>query len=73
MKGVMPMALSEAKRKANDKYIAAKYERLPISYSKDFCAAVRAAAEASGCTLAGYVRKAIEAQMDRDKEESDAE
>ncbi len=67
------MALKESQRKANDKYIAAKYERLPISYSKEFCAAVRAAAEASGCSLAGYVRKAIEAQMERDKEESDAE
>lgn len=67
------MALTEAQRKANDKYLSAKYERLPVSYSKDFCAAVRAAAEASGCTLAGYVKKAIEAQMTRDKEKSDAE
>lgn len=66
------MSLTDAQRKANDKYLAAKYERLPVSYSKDFCAAVRAAAEASGCSLAGYVKKAIEAQMERDKEESDA-
>ena len=67
------MALTEAKRKANDKYIAAKYERLPISYSKEFCSAVRAAAEASGCSLAGYVKKAIEAQMERDMEAKEEE
>ena len=65
------MALTESQRKANDKYLAAKYERLPISYSKEFCAAVRAAAEASGCTLAGYVRKAIEAQMERDQQKGE--
>ncbi len=65
------MALTDAQRKANDKYLAAKYERLPISYSKDFCTAVRAAAEASGCSMAGYVKKAIEAQMERDKEGED--
>ena len=67
MKEVKPVALTEAQRKANDKYLAAKYERLPVSYSKDFCTAVRAAAEASGCSLAGYVKKAIEAQMEQDK------
>lgn len=65
------MALTDAQRKANDKYIAAKYERLPVSYSKEFCAAVRAAAEASGCSLAGYVKKAIEAQMTIDQEEKE--
>lgn len=72
MKEVKTMALTDAQRKANDKYLSAKYERLPVSYSKDFCSAVRAAAEASGCSLAGYVKKAIEAQMELDKK-SDAE
>ena len=57
------MALSESQRAANDKYISAHYQRLPVSYSKEFCAQVRAAAEASGESLAGYVRKAIEMRM----------
>lgn len=57
------MALSQAQRKANDKYIKENYQRLPISYPKEFNAQVRKAAEASGETLAGYVRKAIEARM----------
>lgn len=65
------MALTEARRRSNDKYIAAHYERLPISYSKDFCAQVRAAAAESGESLAGYVRRALEAQMQRDAEKND--
>lgn len=57
------MALTEARRKANDKYIKEKYERLPVSYPKEFCEAVRAAAAVHGETLAGYIRKAIEERM----------
>lgn len=66
------MALTESQRAANDKYLAAHYQRLPVSYSKEFCAEVRAAAEAAGESLAGYVRKAIERRMEADnlKEES---
>lgn len=54
------MALSEAQRKANDNYIKEKYQRLPVSYPKEFCQIVREAAEANGESLAGFVRKAIE-------------
>lgn len=61
------MALSEAKRAANDKYIAAHYQRLPISYDKEFCATVRAAAQSSGESLAGYIRKAIEMRMEKEE------
>lgn len=64
------MALSSSQRAANDKYIAAKYQRLPISYPNEFCAQVRAAAEKSGESLAGYIRKAIEMRMAAEREES---
>ena len=64
------MALSEAKRAANDKYIAAHYQRLPISYDKEFCATVRAAAAKNGESLAGYIRKAIEMRIAAENEES---
>jgi len=57
------MGLSDAQRKANDKYIKEKYERLPISYPKEFCERVRTAAQVSGESLAGYIRKAIELRM----------
>ena len=55
------MALSKSQRVANDKYIQKNYDRLPLSYPKDFCSSVRAAA-----SEAGYVKKAIEYRMQRD-------
>lgn len=61
------MSLSETQRAANDRYIAKHYERLPISYSKEFCAQVRAAAAKQGESLAGYVKKAIETRMENEK------
>lgn len=54
------MALSETQRKANDKYIKENYQRLPVSYPKEFCQTVREEAQRNGETLAGFVRKAIE-------------
>ncbi len=60
------MALSDSQRKANAKYIKENYQRLPVSYPKDFCNLIREAAEAQGETLAGYVRKAVEQRMQRD-------
>lgn len=59
------MALSEAQRKANDNYIKEHYQRLAISYPKEFCQLVREAAEANGESLAGFVRKAIEDRIKR--------
>ncbi|HNW86699.1 MAG TPA: hypothetical protein PKJ47_07160 [Candidatus Limiplasma sp.] len=61
------MALTDAQRKANDNYIREKYERLPVSYPKEFCQAVRDAATQKGESLAGYVRKAIENRIESDK------
>lgn len=61
------MALTEAQRKANDNYIKEKYERLPVSYPKEFCKAVREAASIKGESLAGYVRRAIEQRLESGK------
>lgn len=58
------MALTDAQRKANDNYIREKYERLPVSYPKEFCKTVREAATAKDESLAGYVRKAIEKRIE---------
>lgn len=57
------MALTESQRKANDKYIRDHYQRLPISYPKEFCEKVKQAAAESGESVAGYIRKAIEKRM----------
>ena len=60
------MALSAKRRISNDRYIQQHYERLPVSYPKEFCAGVRAAAAEAGESLAGYVKKSIVERMERD-------
>ena len=65
--------LTAKKRAANEKYIAANYKQIAVRWPNEFADAVKQAAEESGESLAGYMRRAIEAQMERDKQESDAE
>ena len=67
------MPITEARRRANDKYIKEKYERLPVSYQKEFCEKVRTAAAAKGESVAGYVRKAIEERMSREEQDHQAD
>lgn len=62
------MPISEARRRANDKYIKEKYERLPVSYPKEFCERVRKAAADNGESLAGYVKKAIDTRMEKESQ-----
>ena len=59
--------LTKAQRAANEKYIAANYKQVAVRWPADFAEAVKQAAEDSGESLAGYMRRAIEAQMERDK------
>jgi hypothetical protein len=59
------MALSEKQRKANDKYIKENYQRLPVSYPKEFCETVRNEAKRHGLSLAGFVKAAIEEKIHR--------
>ena len=64
--------LTEKQRAANEKYIAANYKQIAVRWPTDFATAVKKAAEESGESLAGYMRRAIEAQMELDKK-GDAE
>lgn len=60
------MALTDAQRRANDKYIKENYQKLSISYPKEYCEKVKEAAKAAGESLAGYVKKAIDSRMEAD-------
>lgn len=62
------MPLTEAQRRANDKYIKENYQRLTISYPKEYCQRIREAAKKAGDTLAGYVKRALDAQMKKEGE-----
>lgn len=63
--------LTEKKRAANEKYIAANYKQIAVRWPNDFAMAVKKAAEDSGESLAGYMRRAIEAQMERDQQKEE--
>ena len=58
--------LTDAKRKANERYIAKSYKQIAVRWPNDFCDRLYAAVEASGETLAGYIRKAIEMRMNEE-------
>lgn len=60
------MPLTEAKKRANQKYIDTHCQQIAIRWPKDFCERLKAEAQAQGESLAGYVRRAIEQRMERD-------
>ena len=57
------MALTPARKKANEKYLATHYTRLNIRYPIEYIEKVKAAATASGESIAGYVKAAIDKRM----------
>jgi len=59
------MPIPASKRAGNDKYNA-KCDRIVIQPMREEGAAIRAAANAAGRSLQGYVLDAVRAQMQRD-------
>ena len=62
------MSLTEAQRRANEKYIAKAYDSVSVRWNREFCDKLRDTAAASGESLAGYIRKAIEMRMEKENE-----
>ena len=62
------MALSEAQRKANDKYIRDHYRQVKLSMPNEEADALENYCAANGCTKAGFIRDAIKEKMQRDQE-----
>lgn len=61
------MAITEAQKRAHEKYIAKAYDSVSIRWPREFCEQLRAAAASSGQSLAGYVREAIEEKMKKEQ------
>lgn len=59
-------AASRAKRKYNDK----TYERIPLDVKIGTKALYKAAADAAGMSLNGYIQKAVEEKISRDIKET---
>lgn len=62
------MPETEAQKRAHKKYTDAHYQQIAIRWPREFCERLKAEAQAQGESLAGYVRRAIEQRMERDKE-----
>lgn len=60
------MALSDAQRKANDKYIKEHYKQVKLSMPKEEADALETHCAAHRYTKAGFIRQAIREKMERD-------
>lgn len=65
-KGGFIMALTEAQRKANDKYKAKNIKRVPLDMQITYYETLKAAAEQAGQTVNGYIKQAIAEKMERE-------
>lgn len=57
------MALTEAQRKANDKYIKENYRQVKLSMPKEEAEALDRYCAEHGLTKAGFIRQAIKEKM----------
>ena len=60
------MALSEAQRKANDKYIKEHYRQVKLSMPNEEADLLEDHCQRYGYTKAGFIRKAIQEKIERD-------
>jgi len=60
------MPISDARKKANDKYIKDKTDEIKIRVDKGKKAALQAHAASNGESLNGFVNRAIDSQVLRD-------
>ena len=64
------MAYNESAYKASQKYKANNIKRIPLDVPKDKYETIKAAAEAAGEPVNGYIKRAIDERMQREKVES---
>jgi len=60
------MALSEAQRRANDKYIKENYSQVKLSMPKKEAEILNQYCKERSLTKAGFIREAIKEKMERD-------
>lgn len=61
------MALSEQRKEYLYDYQKAKLKRIPLDVPKEKYEEIKAAAEAAGEKVNGYIKKAIDERMEREK------
>lgn len=60
------MTLTEAQKKANTKYREKSIKRIPLDVQKEKYEEIKAAADKTGESVNGYIKKAIDERMDRE-------
>ena len=63
------MTLSESQKQARYNYAKAKLKRIPLDVQKEKYEEIKMAADRSGESVNGYIKKAIDERMERDSEE----
>lgn len=61
------MAATKAQQRAVDKYVKANYDRIEVKAPKGHKAVIQAHAQAQGESVNGFVNRAIDETMERDK------
>ena len=61
------MAVSEARKRATYKYIAKSYDRIVLNLPRGERDGIKKAAEAAGESVNAYIKRAISAQMQRER------
>lgn len=60
------MALTEQRKESMYKYAKEKLKRIPLDVQKEKYEEIKAAADAAGEPVNGYIKKAIDERMQRD-------
>ena len=61
--------ISEARRRANEKYNAKAYDEIKVRVEKGKKATIQAHADARGESVNGFINRAIDETMERDEKE----
>lgn len=64
------MAVSKAQQKAVTKYVKAKYDRFGLTMPKGHLDEIKAHAEAQGESVNGFINRAIDETMERDRDKA---
>lgn len=64
--------ISEARRRANERYNAKAYEEIKVRVSRGEKAVIQAHAEACGESVNGFINRAITEALERDNDVSEA-
>ena len=61
------MPTKESKTKYDMNYAKTKLKRIPLDFQKEKYEQIKAAADLTGESVNGYIKKAIDERMDREK------